>query len=207
MDDLIALSQGRGAVRAGAVEIVQEEIHAIKLLANLARRARPAVVPGQYHMITRFDLGHPRPHLFNNTGPFVSEDARRRRDGQMPGAGAQIGVADANTNNLDHHLIIVGVTQFKRFNTKIARRFKNNSGFDFHYVPPAIATFRGRRFTRLPKSAPLFNYASYIYVCDIYVCDIYLYTPYSLAASTIALTFSGLASSKNAPLPTIKPPP
>lgn len=33
------------------------------------------------------------------------------------------------------------------------------------------------------------------------------YTPYSLAASTMAFTFSALASSKNAPLLTINPPP
>ncbi len=36
MDDLIALSQGRGTVRTSAVEIVQEEIQAIEFLARLA---------------------------------------------------------------------------------------------------------------------------------------------------------------------------
>jgi hypothetical protein len=35
------------------------------------------------------------------------------------------------------------------------------------------------------------------------VIDVYLYAPYSLAVSTMALMFSGLASSKNAPLLTI----
>ena len=37
--------------------------------------------------------------------------------------------------------------------------------------------------------------------------EAYLYTPYSLVKSTMAFTFSGLASSKNAPLLTMKPPP
>ena len=36
---------------------------------------------------------------------------------------------------------------------------------------------------------------------------VYLYMPYSLAASTIVWTFSGLAWSKKAPLLTMKPPP
>ena len=36
MDDLIALSQGRGTVRTSAVEIVQEEIQTIEFLADLA---------------------------------------------------------------------------------------------------------------------------------------------------------------------------
>ena len=42
---------------------------------------------------------------------------------------------------------------------------------------------------------------------DFYPSAGYLYTPYSLVTSTIALTFSGFASSKNAPLLMIKPPP
>jgi hypothetical protein len=74
MDGLIAPAQGDAPVGTSAMEIVEEEVQAIKFLAGLARRACPAVVPGQDHMIARFDLSHPRPYLFDDASPFVSKD-------------------------------------------------------------------------------------------------------------------------------------
>src|SRR4030042_2036085 len=68
--------------------------------------------------------------------------------------------------------------------------------FSFGALPVAIACHQHG-----PDTQPLLHHY------NLSPSSIYLYTPYSLVKSTIALTFSGFASSKNAPLPTIKPPP
>ena len=89
-------------------------------------------------MIARFYLGHPRPHLFNDTGPFVSEDTRRRWDWQMHVPGCQVGVADANSHCPNQHLIIVRITEFQLLNTEISRCLKNDRGLNLHFSPPDL---------------------------------------------------------------------
>ncbi len=87
-------------------------------------------------MIARFYLGHPRPHLFNNAGPFVSEDTRQWAVGQMLVPGCQIRVADADADYPNQHLIIVGITEFQLFEAEVSPCLENDRRFDFHLSPP-----------------------------------------------------------------------
>jgi hypothetical protein len=78
--------------------------------------------------------------------------------------------------------------------------------------PPDLTGFRWKP---VRSSSPELALHAVFFPASIMACRIatlalfgvYLYAPYSLAVSTIAWTFSGLAWSKNAPLLMMKPPP
>jgi hypothetical protein len=135
MDDLIPLVQGRRIVWARAVEIVQEEIHAVEILAGQASRASPAIIPAQYHMIARLYFGHPAPHLLNNAGPFVSKDTRRRWDRQMPGSGPQIRVANTRADYPYQYFIVVRIAELQLLDMKVPRYLIYDRGFNLHFTP------------------------------------------------------------------------
>src|SRR5205085_2583902 len=122
--------------------------------AGRALTARCAI--GEYHRVSRLEVGHPLAHFLDPPGAFVAKDDREFHPAALQVLNGQIGMADTAGGELDKNLSRPRRIQLDRLDDNVLVRPQQHRSHAFtrHGNPPRSCGQRG------PRIMPGYSFAA-----------------------------------------------